>query len=118
MPPANQHRIIWKRGSALESEPLFRLFFETYGIGLGYPQLYKAFLHDTIKAWLRLTTDELGGERHQRKQARVIAAIVLAGLRGFMLDFCTPHDRQRVDQALGLWLHSLDSMLTMPGRPL
>jgi hypothetical protein len=57
-------------------------------------------------------TDELGGEGYQRKQARAIATIVLAGFRGFMLDFCTTNDRKRVDQAVGLWLRSLDSMLT------
>jgi AcrR family transcriptional regulator len=103
---------IWARMSAPDSEPLFRLFFETYGIALRHPKLYEAFLHDTIEDWLQLLTDELGGEGHQRKQARAIATIVLAGFRGFMLDFCTTHDRTRVDQAVGLWLRSLDSMLT------
>jgi hypothetical protein len=98
--------------SAPDSEPLFRLFFETYGIALRHPRLYKAFLHDTTEDWLQLMTDELGPERRQRKQARVIATIVLAGLRGFLLDFCTTHDRKRVDQAVGLWLSNLDSMLT------
>jgi AcrR family transcriptional regulator len=102
---------IWKRMSAPDSEPLFRLFFETYGIALRHPRLYKAFLHDTVEDWLQLMTDELGGQPYQHMQPRAIATIVLAGLRGFMLDFCTTHDRKRVDQAVGLWLRSLDSML-------
>ena len=102
---------IWKRMSAPDSEPLFRLFFEAYGIALRYPRLYKAFLHDTIENWLQLMTDDLEGERYQCKQARAIATIVLAGLRGFMLDFCTTHDRKRVDEAVELWLRSLDGML-------
>lgn len=109
---AESCQTIWKRMSAPDSEPLFRLFFETYGIALRRPRLYKAFLHDTIEDWLQLMTDALCCERNQRKQARAIATIVLAGLRGFMLDFCTTHDRKRVDQAVGLWLRSLDSMLT------
>jgi AcrR family transcriptional regulator len=109
---AESCQAIWKRMSAPDSERLFRLFFETYGIALRQPRLYKAFLHDTIEDWLQLVTDELGGEQHQRKQARTIATIVLAGLRGFMLDFCTTHDRKRVDEAVGWWLRSLDSMLT------
>ena len=98
--------------SAPDSEPLFRLFFEAYGIALRSPRLYKAFLHDTIQNWLQLMTHELEGERYQCRQARAIATIVLAGLRGFMLDFCTTHDRKRVDEAVELWLRSLDSMLT------
>jgi AcrR family transcriptional regulator len=103
---------IWKRMSAPDSEPLFRLFFEAYGIALRYPRLYKEFLRDTIENWLQPITDDLRGERYQRKQARAIATIVLSGLRGFMLDFCTTHDRKRIDQAVELWLRSLDAMLT------
>ena len=56
-------------------------------------------------------TYEFAGARRPRKQARAIATIMLAGLRGFMLDFCTTHDRKRVDQAVRLWLRSLDSNL-------
>lgn len=103
---------VWKRMSAPESEPLFRLFFEIYGIALRHPRLYKAFLRHTIQDWLELLTKELEAELHQRNQARAIATIVLAGLRGFMLDFCTTHDRKRLDEAVKLWLRSIDSMLT------
>ena len=103
---------IWRRMSAPDSEPLFRLFFETYGIALRHPKRYEAFLHDTIEDWLQLMTEELSRAGHTRKQARSLATIVLAGLRGFLLDLCTTHDRKRVDQAVGLWLRGLDSMLT------
>src|SRR6202021_3109454 len=98
---------VWKHMSAPDSEPLFRLFFEAYGIALRSPRLYKAFLHETIEHWLQLMTDELESERYQCKQARAIATIVLAGLRGFMLDFCTTHDRKRVDEAVELGLGTL-----------
>lgn len=104
-------QIIWKHMSARSSEPLFRLFFETYGMALRHPRLYRAFLHDTIEDWLQLITDELARGRRQRKQARAIATIVLAALRGFLLDFCATQDRKRVELALGLWLRSLDSLL-------
>lgn len=102
---------VWKHMSAPESEPLFRLFFEIYGIALRRPRLYKSFLHHTVQDWLQLLTSELDAELHQRNQARAIATIVLAGLRGFMLDFCTTHDRKRVDQAVKLWLRSIAALL-------
>jgi AcrR family transcriptional regulator len=105
---------IWKRMSAPHSEPLFRLFFETYGMALRHPQLYKVFLHDTIEDWLGLIADELRHEGYRRREARAVATIVLAGLRGFMLDFCTTHDRKRLDYAVGMWLRTLDS--TLPAR--
>jgi len=103
---------IWKRMTAPDSEPLFRLFFETYGMALRQPRLYKAFLDDTIEDWLDLISSDFGPDPKQRHQARVFATVVLAGLRGFMLDFCATHDRKRLDRAVKLWLGSLQPMLS------
>jgi AcrR family transcriptional regulator len=36
-------QIIWKRMTAADSEPVFRLFFEAYGIALRRPHPYKLF---------------------------------------------------------------------------
>lgn len=63
-----------------------------------------------VEDWLQLISDELTRD-YEREQARAIATVLLAGLRGFILDFCTTHDRKRLDRALGLWLRSLDSLL-------
>jgi AcrR family transcriptional regulator len=108
---AEEVQMIWKRMSAPESEPLFRLFFEIYGIALRQPRLYKVFLHDTIEDWLDLITADLGPTPPTRAKARAFATIVLAGLRGFMLDFCTTRDRKRLDRAVRMWLRELQSML-------
>ena len=105
-------KTIWRRMSAPDSEPLFRLFFETYGMALRQPRLYKVFLRDTIEDWLRDIADPLCREGYDQREARAFATIVLAGLRGFMLDFCTTHDRKRLDHAVGLWLGTLDAMLS------
>lgn len=105
-------RIIWGRMSAPKSEPFFRLFFEVYGIALRRPDLYQVFLRDTIEDWLRLIADPLSREGYERAEARAFATIILAALRGFMLDYCTTHDRRRVDRAVRLWLSGLDSMLS------
>jgi len=102
---------IWKRMSALDSEPLFRLYFETYGLALRHPRLYKVFLHDTIEDWLRDIADPLCREGCDCREARAFATIVLAGLRGFMLDFCTTHDRKRLDRAVGMWLGTLNTLI-------
>lgn len=102
---------VWKRMSASDSEPLFRLFFEAYGIALRHPQIYKAFLRDTIEDWLRFVGDPLCREGYERREARAFATIALAGLRGFMLDYCSTRDRKRLDRAVGMWLRTLDSIL-------
>lgn len=43
-------------------------------------------------------------------EARAFATIVLAGFRGFMLDYCATRDRRRIDRAVDLWLKSLDAI--------
>ena len=58
--------------------------------------------------------DPLCRQGYKRGEARAFATIVLAGLRGFMLDFCTTHDRKRLDRAVGLWVRTLDSVLPAP----
>jgi AcrR family transcriptional regulator len=103
-------RTIWKHMSAPDSEPLFRLFFEAYGIALRHPQQYKDFLRSTIEDWLKFMADPLCSESCSRQQARAFATIVLAGFRGFMLDYCTTRDRKRLDLAVGLWLQTLNSI--------
>jgi len=102
---------IWKHMSAPDSEPLFRLFFEAYGIAMRHPQRYKAFLRDAIEDWLRFVADPLCRQGYRRKEGRALATIILAGLRGFMLDYCSTRDRKRLDHAVGLWLRTLDSIL-------
>lgn len=104
-------QIVWNRISAPGSEPLFRLFFEVYGIALRRPKLYRAFLRDTVEDWLRLIADPLCREGYRRRESRAFATVVLAGMRGFMLDLCTTQDRRRLDRAVGAWLSTLDSLL-------
>jgi AcrR family transcriptional regulator len=103
-------RTIWKHMSAPGSEPLFRLFFEAYGIALRHPRLYKTFLRSTIEDWLGFVADPLRREGYALDQARAFATVVLAGFRGFMLDYCATRDRKRLDHAVSLWLHTLDSI--------
>jgi AcrR family transcriptional regulator len=111
------YRAVWKRMAAPDSEPMFRLFFETYGAALRQPRLYKDFLRETIDHWLQAITDDLCREGYRRKEACALATIILAGLRGFMLDFCATHDRTRLDHSVQLWLRMLASTLTSRKQP-
>jgi AcrR family transcriptional regulator len=104
-------RDVWKEMRSPASEPFFRLYFEIYGLALRHPRRYKGFLHATIKDWLDLMVADLRSEGLKRSEASLFATIVLAGLRGFMLDYCATHDRRRVDRAVDLWLSSLSRNL-------
>lgn len=101
----------WKAMSAPASLPLFRLYFEACGIALRQPHQYKEFLRATVDDWLDYLASPLHAEGCSRAQSRAFASVVLAGLRGFMLDLCATANRRRVNQAVNLWLPTLPVML-------
>jgi AcrR family transcriptional regulator len=106
--PSEACRAIWKQMSAPDSERLFRLFFEAYALGLRHPQRFRDFLRNAIEDWLEFLAAPLRRKGCGKSEARAFATIVLAGFRGFMLDYCASQDRKRVDRAVDLWLHALD----------
>ncbi len=108
--PSDTCRAIWKQMSARQSELLFKFFFETYALALRHPRRFGDFLNNAVEDWLEFVAEPLIGRGQTCSEARVFATIVLAGFRGFMLDYCASRDRERIDRAVDLWLHSLDTI--------
>lgn len=108
--PSDACRAIWKRMSAPESELAFKLSFETYALALRHPRQFADFLSSSVEDWLEFLSEPLLRKGHPKAEARAFATIVIAGFRGFMLDYCASHDRQRIDSAVELWLKTLDSI--------
>lgn len=108
--PSEVCRAIWRHMSAPDSEPLFRLFFEAYTLALRHPRRFREFLGTAIEDWLEFLAAPLCRKGYGRSEARAFGTIVLAGFRGFMLDYCASRDRKRLDRAVDLWLHALDSI--------
>ncbi len=108
--PAEACRAIWKHMTAPESEPLFRMFFEAYVMALRHPRRFAGFLYTAIGDWLEFLAAPLIRKGHPESEARAHATIVLAGFRGFLLDYCASRDRQRLDRAVDLWLHALEAI--------
>ena len=108
--PSDACRAIWKQMSAPESELAFKLSFETYAMALRHPKQFADYLHSSVEDWLEFLSEPLLRKGYQKEGARAFATVVIAGFRGFMLDYCASHDRERVDQAVELWLKALDSI--------
>jgi AcrR family transcriptional regulator len=108
--PAEACRAIWRNMSAPDSEPLFRLFFEVYTLAIRHPRQFKDFLRTAIEDWLEFLAEPLRKKSCTESEARAYASIVLAGFRGFMLDYCGSKDRKRLDRAVELWLQALDTI--------
>ena len=108
--PSDPCRAIWKQMSAPQSEKLFTFFFETYALALRHPRRFSDFLNNAVQDWLEFVAEPLIRKGLTRSEARAFATVVIAGFRGFMLDYCASRDRQRVDLAVDLWLDSLDTI--------
>jgi AcrR family transcriptional regulator len=108
--PSDSCRAIWKQMSAPASEPLFRFFLETFALALRHPKRYGDFLHSAVEDWLNFIAAPMIEKGHSGTAARAFATVVLAGFRGFMLDYSATHDRERLDRAVDQWLESLDAI--------
>jgi AcrR family transcriptional regulator len=118
VPPSAGCREIWRALTMPESERQFKLFFETYSLALRRPRRFADFLHNTIEDWLEFVAEPMRREGYTNDNARAFGTVMLAGFRGFLLDYCASHDRKRLDCALDMWLHGLDAMYLLRGRPL
>jgi AcrR family transcriptional regulator len=103
-------RAAWADFMTTGQEKHFRLYFEAYGLALRNPELYRDFLDSTIEDWLNSIAGPLSADGADRSQARALASVVLAGMRGFMLDYCTTRDRDRLDRAIWIWSQALDTI--------
>jgi len=108
--PSDACRAMWQQMSAPQSELLFKFFFETYAMALRHPKNYAGFLNAAVEDWLEFVAAPLIRKGKPSEEARAFATVVLAGFRGFMLDYCASHDRPRVNRAVDLWLASLDTI--------
>ncbi len=100
----------WRAMSAPEHEPVFRLFFEVYGLSLQDPERFPGFLQRAVDVWLDYLEPSALRDGYSKTDARAIATVILAGYRGFLLDLCTTRDRRRIDRAVDLWIAALDGI--------
>jgi AcrR family transcriptional regulator len=108
--PSDACLAMWKQMSAPQSEQLFRLFLETYSLALRNRRLFADFLSSAVGDWIEFIAAPMLRKGHTQTEARAFATIVLAGFRGFLLDYCATHERERIDRAVDLWLESLDTI--------
>ena len=112
--PKDACRAIWQHTSSPQYERLFRMSVEAYSMALRNPRRFAKFLRSSVEDWLEFLAAPLIAKGHSQAEARAHASIVLAGFRGFMLDYCASRDRQRLDRAVELWLASLDHIPLAP----
>lgn len=109
-------RAAWTYMTTPRIMPMLRLFFETYALALRTPKRFPGFLKRAVEEWLDFLAAPLLADGVNPKRARIFATIVLAGYRGFMLDFVATGDRKRIGSAVDAWVDSLEALLPDKGK--
>ena len=108
-------RAAWTLTSDPRRGAELRLFFAVYGRALQAPQQFADFLAHVVADWMSALRDAQGPATDPATATRR-ATLVIATLRGLLLDLLATGDRDRVHGAAEAFLASLDEAAPPPGR--
>ncbi|MQY26655.1 TetR/AcrR family transcriptional regulator [Nocardia aurantia] len=100
-------RAVWTRTSDPRQWAEFRLFFAVYGRALQAPHQFERFLDRVVTDWMNALC-EAQGPGVDADLARRRATLIIATLRGLLLDLLATGDRDRVDDAAQAFLATLE----------
>lgn len=103
-------RAIWRHMSAPENVRLLGMSLEIFAMALRQPERFAEYLRASVEDWLGFLSAPLLRKGYSEAEARAHATVVVAGFRGFLLDYCASRDRARLDRAVELWLNALDTI--------
>ncbi|HEY7643313.1 MAG TPA: TetR/AcrR family transcriptional regulator [Steroidobacteraceae bacterium] len=91
-------RWYWRRVSAPQARSAVRLVFELYALALRNPRDYPGVLEEPLAFWPKLV--HAMGIRSEVDETE--ATLLLAALRGLLLDLCATSDRRRTGAGMDL----------------
>jgi AcrR family transcriptional regulator len=110
---ATAARAAWTWSSDPQRQAEFRLFFAVYGRALQAPDLFAGFLEHVVADWMSLLRDAQGPHTEP-----ATATLVIATIRGLLLDLLATGDRDRVQNAAESFLASLEHTAQPPAPAL
>ncbi|GAA2643028.1 TetR/AcrR family transcriptional regulator [Paractinoplanes durhamensis] len=110
---AAEARAAWARAADPRREPEFRLFFAVYGSALQAPQQFADFLDHAVTYWMVALIEAQKDEADPATAVRR-ATLVIATIRGLLLDLLTTGDRARVQETAEAFFDTLEETLERP----
>ncbi|MBO1413888.1 TetR/AcrR family transcriptional regulator [Streptomyces sp. FH025] len=104
---ADSARAVWTCTSDPRREAEFRLFFAVYGQALQAPEPFSDFLEHVVTDWMNALRDAQGPDTDPDTATRH-ATLVIATIRGLLLDLLATGDRDRVQDAAEAFLTTLE----------
>jgi AcrR family transcriptional regulator len=103
---ATAARAVWARAASPQNAAEFAMFFAVYGQALQAPPQFAEFLDHVVADWLGALVDAQGADTDPATATRT-ATLVIATIRGLLLDLLATGDRARVQDAAETFLASL-----------
>jgi AcrR family transcriptional regulator len=104
----------WQWLAAARHDRVFRLFFEVYGLGLRDRKRHAAFLRGSTSDWNAPFRRALEAHGFSRERAGGLATLVVAVIRGLLLESLATGDRDRAERAFRSFIYAIE----LPeGRP-
>jgi len=115
--PSDACRAIWREMSTPAALAVFQLSLETFTLALRHRRQFARFLSNSVEDWLQFMSQPLIRQGVAPADARAYATIVIAGFRGFLLDYCATRDSKRINQAVEMWIATLNPLAStvIPG---
>jgi AcrR family transcriptional regulator len=107
---------VWLWASSAERAPFMRLFFEVYVDAMAHPDAYSRQGHAMVTEWLRQVGSALTGPTAVAADATSVT-LVIAVLRGLLLDRLSTSDDERTDRALDRFTQLIAGSTWQPSRP-
>jgi AcrR family transcriptional regulator len=98
----------WQWLTAPRHDQLLRLLFETYGLALRDRRRYGPFLRATSSDWIGPFARALELRGFSRERATALATLLVAVMRGLLLDVLATGERTRVDRAFRSFINAIE----------
>ena len=105
--------VAWSHITQSNSQRQWRAFFEIYGVAINHPEDYAAFLEGVVGLWLPRFEAALRDWGLPATAAQDYATLILATLRGLVLDLLTSGDEERVTRAFERQLRLYQTSLSV-----
>jgi AcrR family transcriptional regulator len=108
-------RAVWARAADPRQGDEFRLFFAIYGRALQDPEQFSGFLDHVVADWKAALIEAQGPDIDPTEAART-ATLVIATVRGLLLDLLATGDHARVQDAAESFFATLEPGGRSPRR--
>jgi len=98
----------WQWLVAPRHERLLRLLFEAYGLALADRKRYGPFLRASSRDWVAPFARALEARGFSRERAAALATLLVAVMRGLLLDVLATGERARVDRAFRSFIAAIE----------